>query len=253
MAYLKDILAYANSELDINNYKDYCPNGLQVSGSENINCLVSGVSLNMELIDAAISCNADAILVHHGAFWHKEPQILTGVKRNRITKLLKHNISLLAYHLPLDAHNIYGNNVLMAKAMGWSVKSDFDLFGTPGLGLLGEVADSLDIENLQQQLQRVLGQLPIYAPANTNIPIKKIAWCTGAAEDGIEIAHDHGADVYISGEISERTYHLARELNIHYLAVGHHVSERFGVNAFGSHLGEKFNIEHKFIDIHNPV
>ncbi len=244
---------YANLYLTVDEFKDYCPNGLQVQGKSEINKIVSGVSLNNELIDRAIESNADAILVHHGLLWYKDTPTIIGVKKERLTKLIMHEINLYAYHLPLDVHPLFGNNAFFVKELNLNNIMKKNLFGTRDLLWFGELVNPMDPTKFTIKLDELFGQKSIYAPAKKSSEIKKIAWCTGAAQDGIEEAANENIDAFITGEISERTYHLARELNIDFFAVGHHASECFGVNSFGRHLAEHFGLEYEFINVYNPV
>ena len=253
MVDIHSVVAYLDSILKPHLFRDYAHNGLQISGKSSIQRIVSGVSVNGDLIDAAIAHNADAILVHHGLFWEKSITTLTGVQRDRVARLLAHDINVLAYHLPLDAHTTLGNNVLLANAMGWQVERSAPLFNNNDLLWLGRVEAATTAEALSEHFHQVLGQRPIQAPAADGRVIQRLAWCTGAAQDGLEIAAASGVDAYISGEISERTYHMARELSVHYFAVGHHASETFGVQAVGMKLAEHFGIQSIFCDIKNPI
>lgn len=253
MVDVQDLVTYIDTLLQPQLFRDYAHNGLQLSGKSRIETIVSGVSVNAALIEAAIAHQADAILVHHGLFWDKAPATLTGVQRDRIARLLAHDISVLAYHLPLDAHEVFGNNVLLAQAMGWQVEGAQSLFNQPNLLWLGHLNTATTAADLSCDLRSVLGQSPIHAPARDQRIIKRLAWCTGAAQDGLEAAAAYGVDAYISGEISERTYHLARELSVHYFAVGHHASETFGVKALGTKLAEHFELQSIFCDIPNPI
>lgn len=259
MASLQELVAYANELLNIDAFDDYCPNGLQVEGRAPVSRLVSGVTASQALIDAAFARKADAILVHHGYFWRGEDPCISGMKRKRLHTLLNTDLSLLAYHLPLDAHPELGNNVQLARLLDITIKGGFP-GQSPAIALQGELGESMTGEQLAELIQHKLGRAPLYIPAH--IPghisdrptsIRTIGWCTGAAQQFIEQAAMLGLDAYLSGEISEQTVHVARELGIHYFAAGHHATERYGVQALGEHLASKFDIEHEFIDIDNPV
>ncbi|MEE3003363.1 MAG: Nif3-like dinuclear metal center hexameric protein [Pseudomonadota bacterium] len=248
--YLEEYIA---DLLNVTSLKDYCPNGLQVEGKKNIAKIVAGVSLNSELIEKAIELSADAIFVHHGIFWYKEESVLKGVKKQRLEMLLKHNINLFAYHLPLDIDKTYGNNKLLGDALGWDITTYFPLFNMQDLGVMAELPEVQSVSTIFQHLAKTLDREPMHIPTKVDSEIRKVAWCTGAAEDGIECAAKLGADAYMSGEVSERTYHLARELGIHYFAIGHHASECYCVRALGEHLSQKFNLEYKFLNVYNPI
>lgn len=252
MVSARKLVHYCDELLDSALYRDYCPNGLQVQGAEEITQLVTGVTASEALIDAAIAQNADAILVHHGYFWKGESQVITGMKYQRLRKLLNHGINLIVYHLPLDGHAQFGNNVQLAGVLDISVDDRFDLADGSPLGFMTHFAEPQAGMVFKDHITTALRREPLYIPG-TSQPIKKLAWCTGGAQDAIEIAHEQGADGFLTGEVSERTVHFARENQMHFFAAGHHATERYGVKALGEHLGEQFNLEHTFIDIDNPV
>ncbi len=237
---------FCDDLLAIDEFEDYCPNGLQVEGGRPVRKLVSGVSACLALIEAALEEGADAILVHHGYFWKGEPQPLVGIKGRRIRRLMRADVSLLAYHLPLDAHPTVGNNAELGRIMGWLVT------GQQGLLWQGELPEAMAAGALMEQLGDRLDASPLLIEGGGR-PVRRIAWCSGAAQSMIEQAAALGVDAFVSGEISEQTVHLARELGIHYIAAGHHATERFGVQALGNLLAERFGIEHEFVDIENPV
>ena len=252
MASLKSIVDYSNTLLGIDQFRDYCPNGLQVEGKAEVKCLVGGVTASLALVEAAIATHADAIIVHHGYFWKGEATVITGMKKHRLTKLLSNNISLLAYHLPLDAHPELGNNAQLAKVLGFSITDRFGVGEGVALGCVGEISPPLSPAAFAEHLQQRLGRSPQHI-AGTRPTIARVAWCTGAAQDYLESAAKLGVDAFISGEISEQTVHIAHEMDIHYFAAGHHATERYGIQALCQHLGEHFAINAQFIDIDNPV
>lgn len=243
---LDELCLFCNDFLAIDDFDDYCPNGLQVEGSPQLLRLVSGVTASLDLIEAAIQQNADAILVHHGYFWKGESPVLCGYKGRRIKRLMQQDISLLAYHLPLDFHPEVGNNAQLARRMGWLVTAQH------GVIWQGETAQSMSVDELLDQLGETIDCNPLLIRGG-NHAVHRIAWCTGAAQSYIEKAAALGVDVFISGEISEQTVHVARELGIHYIAAGHHATERYGVQALGQLLARRFDIEHEYIEIDNPV
>ncbi len=253
MAQLKSIVEYCNDLLRVNEFNDYCPNGLQVEGRGDIKRLICGVTACQDLIDAAIEQDADAILVHHGYFWKNEDAAITGIKRQRIQSLLKHDISLLAYHLPLDAHEIYGNNVTLAYQLEIEVADCVSEGSAKGLLWYGALPRPVQADSFASQIADRLDRKPLHLPSASEKPVQMIGWCTGGAQHYIEQAAALGLDAYISGEVSEQTRHLARELDIHYYAAGHHATESYGVQALAKHLSEQFSIEQRFIDIPNPV
>jgi len=243
---LDELCHFCNDYLCIDDFADFCPNGLQVEGKPKISRLVSGVTASLKLIDAAIEQEADAILVHHGYFWKGEPQSLVGYRGNRIRRLMQNDISLLAYHLPLDAHPTVGNNVQLAQRMGWLVT------GQQGMLWLGELAQPVSVDRVLDELGEKIDSNPLLIVGG-NMPVHRIAWCTGAAQSYIDQALEQGVDLFISGEISEQTVHVAREAGIHYIAAGHHATERYGVQALGELIANRFSIQHEYIEIDNPV
>lgn len=248
---IRELDIHLNALLEPEAFRDYCPNGLQVEGHRPIRKLVTGVTASQEFLDAAIANNADAVLVHHGYFWKGEDQRITGMKRRRIATLLEAGVSLWAYHLPLDAHPTLGNNAQLAKRLGWKVTGSLRDEARP-IGNRGVTAAPQDIASLKLQLEQILDFRPIHVPGGP-ATVSHVAWCTGAAQGMIHDAAAVGADVYITGEISEPTAHAAAELGIHFLAAGHHATERYGVQAVGEKLVADFGIDHQFIDCPIPV
>jgi len=240
---------YTQQLLQVDRFKDYCPNGLQVEGKREIRKIVTGVTASMALLEAALQNGADAILVHHGYFWRNEDPRVVGIKRNRLAFLLKHDLNLAAYHLPLDAHATYGNNVQLAQVLNFEMEG---FTGEPAIIAHGNLKETMSLHKLAQHIEKTLLRKPITI-GDMQKPIKKIAWCTGAAQGYLENAIDLGVDAFISGEISEQTTHIALESGVSYISAGHHVTERYGIKALGEHLAETFQIEHQFIDIENPV
>jgi len=247
-----EILKTLKTLLRPEQFKDYCPNGMQVEGKPQVQRLVTGVTACQALIDRAIEADADMLLVHHGYFWRGEDETITGIKKTRIEALLKHNISLLAYHLPLDVHGELGNNATLGRLLGFKATGDLGKQNNNSIGLTGELETPLSGEGLGVLLEARLGRPALHIPGKVN-PIRTVGWCTGAAQDFIELALKAGVDAYITGEVSEQTVHFARETGIHFFAAGHHATERYGVQAVAAHLVEKFGLEHEFIDIDNPV
>lgn len=230
-------------------FKDYCPNGLQVEGTKKIRHIVTGVTASQALLRAAIKLGADTVLVHHGYFWRGEDPCLTGAKRARLGLLMAHNINLFAYHLPLDLHPELGNNAQLGRIMGWPIERTT---GEQGLVAINDLPKPISLSTLTRRLKSKLMRQPL-AVGQLQRPIRRVAWCTGGAQDYLEAAIAAGADVFISGEISERTTHIAREAGVIYLAAGHHATERFGVAALGEHIEERFGVKVRFVDDPNPV
>jgi dinuclear metal center YbgI/SA1388 family protein len=247
MATRDTILAKLNEWLQPENFQDYCPNGLQVEGKSDVSTIVTGVTASRALIEAAIAANADMVIVHHGYFWKGEDQRIQGMKRERLKRLLDNDINLVAYHLPLDDHREYGNNRQLADIL--DIQNPRPL---SGLVWEGELQEAMSPEKFGLHIARALHREPLRV-GEGNAEIKRIGWCTGAAQGFINTALDAGLDAYISGEISEPTTHTARECGIHYYAAGHHATERYGVKALGAALEKEFGLSHRFIDCDNPV
>ena len=244
-----ELMQYLNMLLQPAKYKDYCPNGLQVEGSESIQKIVTGVTASQALIDIAIAEKADAIFVHHGYFWRGENPVLSGMKKRRIKALLENDISLLGYHLPLDAHPELGNNAQLAKRLGFIRDGAMN---AEGVGDYGHLEQALSVNELAERMQQQLQRTPTVVSGGDH-SIKTIAWCTGGAQSYIQQAIALGVDAFVSGEISEPTVHIANETGVNYFSAGHHATERGGVIALGNHLSEEFDVEFEFIDLFHSV
>lgn len=246
---IDDLNQYLNTLLQPERFSDYCPNGLQVEGKREINKVVTGVTASYDFLKAALQANADAVLVHHGYFWRGETLPIIGMKKRRIQFLLQHDINLFAFHLPLDAHPELGNNVMLARQLGLNITGKT---GEKEMLLLAELTAPQSLQAFAKSIETKLNRMP-QVIGDLAKPIKTVALCTGAAQGYIEHAVAAKADVYISGEISEQTVHVARETGMSYIAAGHHATERYGIQALGEHLAQKFGLVHQFIDIDNPV
>lgn len=247
-----ELTQFFNTLLAPERFRDYGPNGLQVEGKPEIRKLVSGVTASLALIEAAIDRQADAIFVHHGLFWRGQDGCVTGWMRQRLKLLLAHDINVYAYHLPLDAHPTLGNNAQLGQVMGWLTAGQVPgHFGDNDLGSLTTVAPT-DLPTLCAALETRLKR-PVTEVSTPNLAIKNIAWCTGGAQSYFEAAIAAGADVFVTGEISEPQAHYAREMGVAYIACGHHASERYGAQAVGTHAAEVLGLAHEFIDIDNPA
>lgn len=250
MATRQSILQWCNETLQSDLYKDYAPNGLQVEGTDNIKKIITSVTASQAAIDFAVAQQADMLLVHHGMFWKSEPVTLTGWKGRRVATLLKNNINLVGYHLPLDGHALLGNNVQLAQQCGWQIEKQFGEQNLLYMGLLPENQNTL--MKLAKYLENILGRKPIVI-GDFASNLQKISWCTGGAQSFFQAAIDAGADVYITGEISEAQYHLANETGVAFIGAGHHATERYGIQALGNALATRFNVDCEFFDDMNPV
>ena len=240
---------YLADFLQVHDFRDYCPNGLQVEGRGEIARIVTGVTASAALIEAAIADGADALIVHHGYFWRGEDARITGMRRRRLGLLIENNINLFAYHLPLDVHPEVGNNATLARQLGLEVTKRF---GEQDIAALGTLAEGNTVASFTRTISEKLGRAPLVI-GDAARPLQRIAWCTGGAQGMFEQAIALGVDAYLSGEISEQTVHLARESGVAYIAAGHHATERYGVQALGAHLAQRFGVAHRFIEIGNPV
>ena len=249
---LTELVEYCDEILKSAQFNDYCPNGLQVQGRSQVQKIVTGVTACQALLDQAVEYEADLVLVHHGYFWKGESSVLTGIKYRRIRTLIVNEMSLLAYHLPLDAHPVMGNNARLAVRLGLEIEDTLEPAKVNAIGNIGRLAEPCSLKIFTQRVNQVLDREPQVIVGGTH-KVSKVAWCTGAAERYIEKAIELGADTYISGEISEPVVHIAREAGIHYIGAGHHATERYGVQALGEHLARHFGLEHRFIEIANPV
>ena len=241
--------AYLSAFLQVPDFRDYCPNGLQVEGRAEVVRIVTGVTASAALIEAAVAAGADALIVHHGYFWRGEDMRITGLRRRRIGLLLANDLNLFAYHLPLDAHPEVGNNAALARQLGLTLSGRF---GEQNIGAHGMPAKDTTLGAFCKLVEQKLGRAPLVIGDSAR-PLRRVAWCTGAAQGIFEQAIALGVDAYISGEISEQTVHVARESGVAYIAAGHHATERYGVQALGEHLAERFGLQHRFIEVENPV
>ena len=240
---------YLNNLLEIGRFRDYAPNGLQVEGRRKVGKLATGVTASLELLDQALEWGADAILVHHGYFWKNESPAIKGMKAERLRRLMLADVNLFAYHLPLDSHPELGNNVQLAKRLGWIADGRF---GPDEMGWSSALPFPVTLESLTKHVENTLGRAPLVI-GDPQVEVRRVAWCTGGAQGYFEDAVAAGVDVYISGEISEQTTHIARETGVAYIAAGHHATERYGVQAVGEHLADQFGVTHQFFDVFNPV
>lgn len=247
-----ELCTYIDKLLFANEFSDYCPNGLQVDADTPISHIITGVTASQDLIEQAIVQNAQAILVHHGYFWKGEPAPLIGMKGKRIRTLLQNGISLIAYHLPLDAHPVLGNNAQLAKDLGLTLSEPLYPHEKKPIGNIANLDTPITPAEFANKIEQVLGRKSLHLLGN-NANIQRIGICTGGAQDMIEQAFKQGCDAYLSGEVSERTTHIAKELGIEYFACGHHATERGGIKALGEHLAEHLGLKVTFIDIDNPV
>ena len=246
---LSELVDYTGQLLQVERFQDYCPNGLQLEGRPDIQAIVSGVTANMALLERAAELGADLVLVHHGYFWKGEDARVVGIKRKRLKLLLEKDMSLMAYHLPLDAHPELGNNARLANLLGLDIEG---WFGDQSIAAHGVLKQPMTLGELGGSITEKLAREPMLV-GNPHKSISRVAWCTGAAQDYLELAVTLCVEAFVTGEVSERTVHIARESGVAFIAAGHHATERYGIQALGDHLSQRFGISHHFVDIDNPV
>lgn len=246
---LDELRDYNASLLQTAQFKDYCPNGLQVEGRKQVRRIATAVTASQQVIDEAIAWGADAILVHHGYFWRNEDPCIVGIKKKRIAHLIKNEVSLLAYHLPLDAHAELGNNAQLGKLLGLAEQGRF---GEQNIACFGALASPLSLAQFSEHVAFNLQRRPQVIGEADRL-IRRVAWCSGGAQGYFEAAITQGVDAYLTGEISEQNYHIANESGVAFIAAGHHATERPGIQALGEHLSDQFSLEHRFFDQNNPI
>jgi dinuclear metal center YbgI/SA1388 family protein len=252
MAKLQDIIQWCDQTLKSPEFKDYAPNGLQIEGKTEVHKILAAVTASQDAIDAAIRENADLLLVHHGYFWKGEAYPITGMRGKRIKSLIQHDISLLAYHLPLDSHPSLGNNAAIADLLELERIETLDPSERHPIGNIGYLNQPMPVEEFKTFVSEKLKFDVTHLPADKNM-IEKVGFCTGGAQDFIVKAAEQGCDAYISGEVSERTFYEAKELGVHYFACGHHATERYGVQRLGQAISEQFDIEYVYFELNNPI
>ncbi len=246
------LLALIEQQLQSSQIRDYCPNGLQVEGKAEIRCIVAGVTASQALLDKAVELGADAVLVHHGYFWKNEEPQITGIKKRRLQTLLRHDINLLAYHLPLDVHPVLGNNAQLAQKLGLRQFSAVPGVSPVGVLMQGQLEQAVPAEVIARRLEQELGRAVLHNSV-LNKPVRTLAWCTGGGQSYIDAAYQAGAELFVSGEVSEQTIHSSRELGIDFMAAGHHATERYGIAALAAFIEAQTGVRCHFVDIDNPA
>lgn len=246
---LTELSDYIGRLLDVSRFRDYCPNGIQVEGRAEVLRIATGVTASQRLLDAATAWKADAIIVHHGYFWKNEDAAVTGIKKRRIAHLLQNDMSLLAYHLPLDAHPELGNNAQLATRLGLRQAGRF---GEQDIAWRGDLLQPQTLSKFVEHITLTLQRAPLVIGDGERM-LRKIAWCSGAAQGYFDQAVALGVDAFLTGEVSEQNVHVAEETGVAFISAGHHATERYGVKALGEHLAQQFKIEQRFFDMDNPV
>lgn len=241
---LQELLGYLNSYLNSHEFKDYGPNGLQIEGKSSIKKCVFSTSCSLEVIKEAIDLHADAIIVHHGLFWDKDERVLSGAILEKIKMLIEHKISLIAYHLPLDAHQVVGNNAMILKTLGIMHVEPFE-----GIGM--QATCKLKKDDLIKRVKQEFAVHPIIPPCDKEL-IEKIAVVSGGGHSFLKQCKKQNIDAFITGTFDEWVWDYAQENNILFIPLGHYRSETLGVKALSELIKKQFSIESVIIDIQNP-
>ncbi|VFP83679.1 Nif3-like dinuclear metal center hexameric protein [Buchnera aphidicola] len=239
-----------NKKLNSNKYKnDYTPNGLQVEGRSEINKIITGVTACQNLLKIAIQHNADAIIVHHGYFWNNQDKRVLGMHRHRLKTLLSNDINLYSWHIPLDVHPKFGNNVQLGKLLNININNNINPYV-----LQGQFKKKYTVTSLINMIKKKLNRTPFHYGKTGPKYINNVAWCTGKGQNFFHQVTNLNIDAYLTGEISEETIHIAEENNIHFFSLGHHATEKSGIYLLGKWLSHQYhNLQIKFIDVYNPI
>jgi len=247
-----EIVAFLDEHLEASAYPDALPVGLQVTGAPEVTKVATGVSASLELFERAAAEGAQMLIVHHGLFWRSEPRRIGERERARLSSLFDHDLSLVAYHLALDAHPEVGNNAVICRAMGLVDPVGFGQHGDRTIGFLATADPPLSLDDLLERVRAEIAPEPVVFDAGPE-RIRRVAVVSGAAAQDLLPAADAGADCFLTGEPSEPAMAQAREAGIHFVAAGHYATEVFGVRAAGDLLARRFGVEHVFVDVPNPV
>ncbi|QJC31461.1 Nif3-like dinuclear metal center hexameric protein [Enterobacteriaceae endosymbiont of Macroplea mutica] len=237
-----------NKKLNFTNIQDYACNGLQVEGTKYIKNIITGVSICQDLLNIALTSQIEAIIVHHGLFWKNNTFIIKGMQKNRLYALLKNNINLYSWHLPLDINPSISNNFYLSKILDINIIGNINPFV-----LYGCLEKHMHINDFIQKITKKLHRIPLHLNFNAKENIKTIAWCSGAGQKFFEEAAYFGVDVFLTGEVSEMNLHTAKEYGVHFISAGHHATEKGGIIMLGEWLQKKYKLNINFIDINNPI
>jgi dinuclear metal center YbgI/SA1388 family protein len=248
MAARDEIVSWADEYLDLASYPDYGPMGLQVVGADEVRKIACGVSASRDLFERAAEAGAQLVLVHHGLFWEKEPRVVGRVMRERLRALFDADLSLVSYHLALDAHPEVGNNALLCDELGVARDGRF----ADGLGFGGRLSSPAPVSDLAERVQEKLGRMPLVFSYGPEV-VERVAVCSGGAARYLAQAAAEGYDCFLTGEADEPTKHAAKEHGVHFIAAGHYATETLGVQALSEKLGVRFGVAWEFVDLPNPV
>jgi len=247
-----EIIAFCNYLLDAGAFDDYGPNGLQIPGSQRVEKVVSGVSAHRELLERALAAGAQLSLTHHGVFWDAQPRALSPQMAARLRVALEGELSVAAYHLPLDAHPEIGNNALLCERLGFEAQGGFgDVRGRP-IGVIGRSGAGVRIDELARRVAELTGREPLLFDFGPE-PVRAIGFVSGAGTSALDEAVALGLDAFLTGEPAERAMAEAREGRLHYIAAGHYATETLGIRRLGELVAERFGVAHEFVDVPNPV
>jgi dinuclear metal center YbgI/SA1388 family protein len=247
MARRDEILEFAAELLELESFRDYGPQGLQVAGAEDVSKIVCAVSSSLELFEHAASAGAQLVLVHHGLLWDNEPRVIDARVRRRLQALFDADLTLAGYHLALDAHPEIGNNALLARELGVEVDGQF-----AGIGVGGRVPTPEPVESFLARVRERIAPQPLVFQAGP-AEIGRVAIVSGGGGRHLAEAAAEAYDLFLTGEPEEPSLHLARELGITFVAAGHYATERLGVQALAARLSERFGLEWEFVELPNPV
>ena len=252
MAQLTDVISYLDELLAVGEFSDYGPNGLQVPGAGEVGVVVTGVSANLELFEGAAALGAELVVAHHGLFWDFHPRSLTPAMKQRLRLLFDRDVSLAAYHLPLDAHPEVGNNALICEALGLERGEPFGEHRGQTVGFVGRSEEGVSFEELRSRCAEAFGQEPFTwdtGPAT----VHSVGVVSGAAASSFGEAIAKGLDAFLTGEPAEHVMADARESGTHFIAGGHYATETFGIRRVGELVAAKFGVEHHFVEVPNPI
>ncbi|AEO08098.1 Nif3-like dinuclear metal center hexameric protein [Buchnera aphidicola] len=243
-----DLEEIINYKLASHQYDDIVPNGLQIEGRSVVKKIITGVTACQDLLEKAVYYNADAIIVHHGYFWKNETRYIHNMQKKRLKTILTNNINLYSWHLPLDIHTELGNNAQIAKKLNISVKGNVLPYVFWGI-----MKNKITGDTLVNQIKNQFKITPIHLYENAPLYINRIAWCSGRGQSFIKQAYKFNIHAFLTGEISEETMHISKELGIHFFSLGHHITEKDGIKSLGKWLQKKYFLDVQFIDINNPA
>ena len=252
MAHRDAIVAHLDRLLDAAAWDDYGPNGLQVIGREEVELVVTGVSAHRELFERAAQAGAGMVICHHGIFWRSTPQVVGAQMKARLKALFDADMSLAAYHLPLDGHEEHGNNALICEVLGLEKGERFDEYGGRPIGVVGRAAEPIPLAQLVERCTTVFGHEPLLLPGGAE-QVRRVGIVSGGGGGALAEAAALGLDALVTGEPEEPSMADADETGVSLLACGHYATETFGIRKLGEVVADRFGVGHTFIEVPNPV